>query len=140
MVRIYLSHTYSQRDIGKRYQALFELLGHEVYNPFDHDVECVAFTSEWANNRSMEVAHKIVNKDHYEIEQSDWVVILLFPSHRHAIGTLLELAYARRKNKYVVVFTDLHDHPWLMAYCDLIVPIAKLSGLNYERNVIKESS
>ena len=139
MVRIYLSHTYSQKDIGKRYQALFESLGHTVYNPFDHDEICLNLTREWAENRSPTVARNIVWKDHSEIDKSDWLVVLLFPSDRHAIGTLLELGYARRRNKYIVIFTDLYDHPWLMEYCDLILPITKASGLNYERNIIREN-
>lgn len=110
---------YDPQQMFRTVAAAVRSFGLEPVLPGD-DVDPAVWES-WLNERPFrECCEKLVQSDLANLESAE-AIMAFMPNA--SIGVAMEIAYARLRNKRVVVVTSLETfyHPWLWAHADRVI-------------------
>lgn len=116
MIKIYLAHSPTEKERGKKIQKILESNGYAVINPFDDDAGDIS----------------VVKTDIKDIIDSD-ILVCLYPTHCITVGVDQEMVYARQFNVYTIVFgpKKISKNLWLQYHSDIVF------GLDREKDILK---
>lgn len=134
MSKVYLAgpitgKTYQEARYGWRQELADLLIGDvHVLSPMRHEGHLAEIQGPLNKSYPTHLfshSKMIVAKDFLDIDESTIVVANFEPATKISIGTLVELGYARAKDKTIVVIMpdgNMHDHPFVREVAAVVVP------------------
>jgi len=98
--------------------AICQKLGFEIVDPWKRE-KCIYKTDEDHDNSDNCRYNRIVQRDLDDADRCDIMVVYL---PKLSAGACMEMFYAKRKGKTVIVISDMFPlSPWIKVHCDVLI-------------------